>query len=136
MRDKIASEETDYREDDDVARNSSEEVSVNDDEENNMSIGEINVDDNSAVLSETSDTDILSSLVDQSEYYETLEPEVKTKDSEKTMQSYLKKIFRQVKFLTDSGKNYREPNFIQHVHGQSSQAVELCTYLWGKLGKN
>ena len=136
MRDKIASEETDYREDEDVARNSSEEVSVNDDEENNMSIGEINVDDNSAVLSETSDTDILSSLVDQSEYYETLEPEVKTKDSEKTMQSYLKKIFRQVKFLTDSGKNYREPNFIQHVHGQSSQTVELCNYLWEKLGKN
>ena len=86
-------------------------------------------------MSDTTETEVLSALSQQAEYYESNESEVIKRDTEKTLQTYLKKIFRQVKFLTDSGKNYKEPNFVQHGQGQSSQAADLCSYLWKSLGK-
>ena len=93
------------------------------------------MDDSTDVMSETTESEVLYALVEQSEYYENLDAEITKKDTEKTLQSYLVKIFRQFKFLTESGKNYREPNFVQHVYGQKSQSAELYEYLWKNLGK-
>ena len=86
-------------------------------------------------MSETIETDVISVLVEQAEYYENVSSEVVKKDTKKTLQGYIKKNYKQVKFLTESGKNYKEPNFVQYIHGQKSQSVELCEYLWKSLGE-
>ena len=100
----------------------------NNDEEQDDSV-EIDIGADVKEMSDTTETDVITVLVEQAEYYENSNSEVVKKDTEKTLQCYLKKIYRQVKFLTDSGKNYKEPNFVEHVHGQKSQSVELCEYL-------
>ena len=132
MREKIVNDEENYSNEGDSS--DSRSGLIESENRDNISI-EIDVDDSTDVMSETTESEVLSALVEQSEYYENLDAEITKKDTEKTLQSYLKKIFRQVKFLTESGKNYREPNFVQHVHGQKSQSAELCEYLWIKLGK-
>ena len=96
---------------------------------------EIDLDNNHDDMSDTTETEIITALTQQEEYYESYESEVTKKDTEKTLQTYIKKIFRQVKFFTDTGKNYKEPNFVQYDQGHTSQAVELCNYLWKSLGK-
>ena len=106
----------------------------NNDEEQDDSV-EIDIGADVEDMSDTTETDVITVLVEQAEYYENSNSEVVKKDTEKTLQCYLKKIYRQVKFLTDSGKNYKEPNFVEHVHGQKSQSVELCEYLWKSLGE-
>ena len=132
MREKIVNDEENYSNEGDSS--DSRSGLIESENRDNISI-EIDVNDSTDVMSETTESEVLSALVEQSEYYENLDAEITKKDTEKTLQSYLKKIFRQVKFLTESGKNYREPNFVQHVHGQKSQSAELCEYLWKKLGK-
>ena len=127
MREKIVNDEENYSNEGDSS--DSRSGLIESENRDNISI-EIDVDDSTDVMSETTESEVLSALVEQSEYYENLDAEITKKDTEKTLQSYLKKIFRQVKFLTESGKNYREPNFVQHVHGQKSQSAELCEYLW------
>ena len=132
MRDRIASDEEDYsdgEENNDVSSRTAENTT-----QANIT-GEIDVDYNIDEMSETTETDVISALVEQSEYYENVSSEVVKKDTEKTLQSYIKKIYKQVKFLTESGKNYKEPNFVQYIHGQKSQSVELCEYLWKSLGE-
>ena len=69
------------------------------------------------VVSTTTESDVIISLGNQNEYYLNHEQEVVKKDTEKTLQTYIKKIFRQVKFLSDTKKDFHEPNFVQHVHG-------------------
>ena len=86
-------------------------------------------------LSETTETEIMSSLSEQNDYYSASEKEKFSKDFEKMMQTYLKKIYRQLKWMSDVSKEYKEPNFIVHVHGIKSQTVEVCEYLWRSLGK-
>ena len=71
----------------------------------------------------------------QAEYYESNEQEPLKMDTLKTIQTYLKKIFRQAKFLSDSGNNFNNPNFVPQS-GIKSQSVEICEYLWKSLGKN
>ena len=76
----------------------------------------------------------MSQLESQQDFYSNGAKEQLNKDTEKTLQRYLKKIFRQIKFLSDLGKLYKEPNFVSHMHGKKSQAAELCEYLWKCLG--
>ena len=125
MRDKIGSDD----------ENSSFRNELDNSISNDNNLSEINCSDAPDEMSDTTETEIISALVTQSEYYESAEAEIRKKDTEKTLQGYIKKIFRQVKFLTDSGKNYKEPNFVHHIHEQKSQAAELCEYLWKCLGK-
>ena len=87
------------------------------------------------VVSTTTELDVIISLGHQNEYYLNHEQEVVKKDTEKTLQTYIKKIFRQVKFLSDTKKDFHEPNFVQHVHGVQSQSVDICDYLWNSLGE-
>lgn len=96
---------------------------------------EISLENSQENLSDTTETEVISALVEQAEYYASSEKEETKSDTEKTLQTYIKKIFRQVKFLTDSGKDFKEPNFVDHIHGQKTQAAELCEYLWKCLGK-
>lgn len=70
----------------------------------------------------------------QEEYYGSSKKEELKMDTLKTIQTYLKKIFRQAKFLSDTGKQFKEPNFV-HINGIRSQSVEICEYLWKTLGK-
>ena len=70
----------------------------------------------------------------QSEYYEGDEKEDLKMDTLKTIQTYLKKIFREAKFLSDIGNNFNKPNFVTQ-NGTKSQSVEICEYLWKSLGK-
>ena len=87
------------------------------------------------VVSTTTESDVIISLGHQNEYYLNHEQEVVKKDTQKTLQTYIKKIFRQVKFLSDTKKDFHEPNFVQHVHGVRSQSVDICDYLWNSLGE-
>ena len=107
---------------------------TNDDNTRDDNITEIDIEDDSDEVSDTTESVIITSLVEQADFYEGRESEPRKKDTEKTIQTYIKKIYRQVKFLTDSGKNYKEPNFVQHVHEQKSQAAQLCEYFWKSLG--
>ena len=77
---------------------------------------------------------ILGQMNLQEEYYGNNEKEELKVDTLKTIQSYLKKIFRQAKFLSDTGKQFKEPNFV-HTNGVRTQSVEICEYLWKSLGK-
>ena len=86
-------------------------------------------------FSQTTETEVLTEFETQKALYDGVEKETYKKDTEKTIQRYMKKVFRQVKFLTDSGKEFKEPNFVAHVHGIKSQAVQICEYLWSSLGK-
>lgn len=70
----------------------------------------------------------------QEEYYASDEKEELKMDTLKTIQTYVKKIFRQAKFLSDTGSNFKEPNFV-NTTGVRSQSVEICEYLWKSLGK-
>ena len=91
--------------------------------------------DDTSTVSETSESLVLTALADESDFYNSHEREVRNADTEKTMQRYIKKTFQLVKFLSDNGKNYKEPSFVQHVHAKKSQSVEICEYLWKLLGK-
>ena len=76
----------------------------------------------------------MSQLSLQKDLYESDEQEELKVDTLKTIQSYIKKIYRGAKFLSDTGKMYKEPNFVS-INGQRSQSVEICEYLWKSLGK-
>ena len=71
----------------------------------------------------------------QAEYFDSDEKEELKMDTLKTIQTYMKKIFRQAKFLSDSGINFEKPNFVVQ-NGLKSQSVEICEYLWKSLGKD
>ena len=92
--------------------------------------GEMN-DDNISVITESATVNLLTQ---QADYYESDEKEELKMDTLKTIQTYLKKIFRQAKFLSDRGSNFNKPNFVIQ-NGEKSQTVEICEYLWKSLGK-
>ena len=54
---------------------------------------EIDLDNNHDDMSYTTETEIITALTQQEEYYESNESEVTKKDTEKTLQTYIKKIF-------------------------------------------
>ena len=62
--------------------------------------GEIN--DDISVITESATVNLLTQ---QAEYYESDDKEELKMDTLKTIQTYLKKIFRQAKFLSDTGSN-------------------------------
>ena len=87
--------------------------------------------DDISVITESATVNLINL---QSEYYEGDEKEDLKMDTLKTIQTYLKKIFRQAKFLSDIGNNFNKPNFVTQ-NGTKSQSVEICEYLWKSLGK-
>ena len=96
---------------------------------------EIEVDSNVDEISQTTESDVLTELSEQAMCYASTDRESHNTDVEKTINTYVKKIYRQVKFLSENGKEWREPNFIVHAHEIRSQATEICEYLWKSLGK-
>ena len=91
--------------------------------------GEVNED--ISVITESATVNLLSV---QAEIYDSDEKEELKVDTLKTIQTYLKKIFRQAKFLSDTGNSFKRPNFVI-TNGLKSQSVEICEYLWKSLGK-
>lgn len=91
--------------------------------------GEIN--DDISVITESATVNLLTQ---QTEYYESDDKEELKMDTLKTIQTYVKKIFRQAKFLSDTGSNFNKPNFVIQ-NDVKSQSVEICEYLWKSLGK-
>lgn len=64
------------------------------------------------------------------------------RDTLNTMQRYLRTLFRQVKFLSDSKSQFNEPDFVSRgrinsVTGnrENQQTVQICTYLLDNLCK-
>ena len=90
--------------------------------------------DNNDEISVITESGTLSNLTLQADLYHSDEQEEFNVDTLKTMQSYLKKIYRGAKFLSDTGKKFKEPNFVVS-HAERSQAVQICDYLWYSLGK-
>ena len=88
--------------------------------------------DDISVITESATVNLLTM---QSEYYDSDEKETLKMDTLKTIQTYLKKIFRQAKFLSDTGTSFNKPNFVLQ-NGVKSQSVEICEYLWKSLGKD
>ena len=87
--------------------------------------------DDISVITESATVNLINL---QAEYFESDEREDLKKDTLKTTQTHLKKIFRQAKFLSDTGNNFNKPNFVTQS-GIKSQSVEICEYLWKSLGK-
>ena len=87
--------------------------------------------DDISVITESATVNLINL---QAEYYNSDEKETLKMDTLKTIQTYLKKIFRQANFLSDSGENFNKPNFVTQ-NGPKSQSVEICEYLWKSLGK-
>ena len=85
------------------------------------------------LVSTTTESEAIISLANQSDLYSNPHQEEVKPDTEKTLQRYIKKIFRQVKFLTDVGREYNEPNFVNTMI-EKSQSAEICEYLWKSLG--
>ena len=88
--------------------------------------------DDISVITESATVNLLTM---QAEYYDSDEKETLKMDTLKTIQTYLKKIFRQAKFLSDTGTSFNKPNFVLQ-NGVKSQSVEICEYLWKSLGKD
>ena len=84
------------------------------------------------MVSTTTESEAIITLANQSDLYSNPHQEEVKPDTEKTLQRYIKKIFRQVKFLTDTGRDYNEPNFVNTMV-EKSQSAEICEYLWKKL---
>ena len=90
---------------------------------------------------ENDDLSVITELVTitqlglQADLYESEEQEELNLDTLRTMKRYLKKIYRGAKFLSDSGKNYKEPNFILLQGQEQLQSVQICEFLWKSLGK-
>lgn len=64
------------------------------------------------------------------------------KDTLNTMQRYLRTLFRQVKFLSDSKSQFNEPDFVSKGrlnsttgNRQVQQTVQICTFLLDNLCK-
>ena len=79
------------------------------------------------------ESEIIHNMNNQEGYYRSHEQESLNKDTLKTIQGYLKIIYRQAKFLSDTGNEYNEPKFVTS-NGYRSQSVQICEYLWKKLG--
>ena len=94
---------------------------------------EVEVDD-SDEISMMTESVTLCQMNLQEEYYKSDEKEELKMDTLKTIQTYVKKIYRQAKFLSDTGNNFKEPNFV-NTTGLRPQSVEICEYLWKSLGK-
>ena len=69
--------------------------------------GEVNED--ISVITESATVNLLNV---QAEIYDSGEKEELKVDTLKTIQTYLKKIFWQAKFLSDTGDNFKRPNFV------------------------
>ena len=91
------------------------------------------LDNTNDVVSTTTESEAIITLANQSDLYSNPNKEEVKPDTEKTLQRYIKKIFRQVKFLTDVGRDYNEPNFVNSMT-EKSQSAEICEYLWKSLG--
>ena len=85
-------------------------------------------------MSVITESGTLTQMSLQADLYQSDEQEELSTDTLKTMQGYLKKIYRGAKFLSDKGKKFTEPNFVV-PYGERSQTVEICDYLWKSLGK-
>ena len=92
----------------------------------------INENDDVSVITESV---TINQLGQQADLYESEEQEELNLDTLRTMKRYLKKIYRGAKFLSDSGKNYKEPNFILLQGQEQLQSVQICEFLWKSLGK-
>ncbi len=64
------------------------------------------------------------------------------KDTLNTMQRYLRRLFRQIKFLSDSKSQFNEPDFVSRGRINSTtgnrdvqQTVQICTFLLENLCK-
>ena len=91
-------------------------------------------DGNEDVCSDTTQSEILSELAEQDTIYVGGDREDKHKETEKSIQRYLKKIYRNLKFFSDTKINYEEPNFVYSSNRQKQQSVQICDYLLKNLG--
>ena len=85
-------------------------------------------------MNDNNSQDTLDQLSKQEDVYESGNKEKLCKDGERTMQRYLRQLFRMVKFLSDSDKEFKQPNFVSN-RTQKKQTVTICEWLLEKIGK-
>ena len=84
-------------------------------------------------MSTTSET--LDKLWEQEEWYNSSEQEEESDDIKATLKRYIRKVFRQVKFFTESDSEFKTPDFVVPRKRDSetgemvdSQIVQICDY--------
>lgn len=96
---------------------------------------------NEALSSEAVSAETLEKEEVQRDLYETLEVEMPNVDTVSTMKRYLKEVYRDVKFFSDTDKDYDEPNFVtpsktdDNGNEVKSQTVQIVEFLLQKLGE-
>ena len=85
-------------------------------------------------ISVMTESGTITNMTLQTDLYQCDDQEELNVDMLKTIQTYLKKIYRGAKFLSDTGKKFKEPNFVV-LYAERSQSVQICDYLWHNLGE-
>ena len=85
-------------------------------------------------ISVMTESGTITNMTLQTDLYQCDDQEELNVDTLKTIQTYLKKIYRGAKFLSDTGKKFKEPNFVVS-YAERSQSVQICDYLWHNLGE-
>ena len=73
-------------------------------------------------------------LAIQTKAYKTNHDNTMCRQVQTTIQRYLKKLYSQVKFFSDSKKDYSEPCFVTKK-GREKQTVVICEYLLKNMNK-
>ena len=86
-------------------------------------------------MSTISETATVNKIQLQEEFYNNEEKEDLNRDTQKTIQRHLKKVFQQCKFPSDTKNQFHKPNFVtSNINGEKSQSVQICEWIWKKIG--
>ena len=83
----------------------------------------------------------LEQLTTQRMLYDDDQKEYLSTDIKETIKRYLKTVYRNVKFLSDSPATFHEPDFIRHGKKDGDgevvniQSVSICNFLLEQMGK-
>lgn len=78
--------------------------------------------------------DTITRMTQQDDLYNNGPSERECADTKESIQRYLRRIFRQVKFPTDNGKAFKEPNFVGDKDNES-QTIQICNWILKHIGK-
>ena len=74
-------------------------------------------------------------LAKQAKFYRSSEEEESCSDTVQCIQRYLRRIYRQVKFFSDTRDNFKEPDFVS-PQGRKKQTVVLCEWILENLKRD
>lgn len=91
----------------------------------------------------TTTSETLDKLWEQEELYNSSEQEEEDEDTKSTLKRYIRKVFRQVKFFSESDAEFKTPDFVvtrkrdsQTGEMVDSQIVQICDYFIKNIRKS